>query len=314
MKLISIVAPCYNEEKNIPLLYERVAKVFQDLYGYDFEIIYIDNVSTDQSYAAYQKVTEKDSRVQVLVMARNTGNSQASFLAGMRAAKGEALVLIEGDIQDPPELIPDFLTKWEEGYDIVYGIRVKRRENMMRRIAFAAFYRVFRWLSYLDIPLDAGDFSLWDRRVVDIVCSLSEKDLYIRGLRSWAGFKQGGVAYTRDDRQHGRTSNSFLHLFSWAKRAIVNFSYKPLEYISQLAFASVVITVIAAIYYLADYAQHGAPRGFPTLLMAIFIFNAIQLLVLSVIAEYLIRIFTEVKNRPSYLIQEVIKNGVKEKA
>jgi dolichol-phosphate mannosyltransferase len=165
---------------------------------------------------------------------------------------------------------------------------------------------VFKWLSYLDIPLDAGDFSLIDRRVIDVIRHLPEKDLYIRGLRSWVGFKQTGVEYVRDERFAGRSSNSFLANFSWAKKAIVNFSYKPLEFISRLALLAVGATFFAACFYLYRYFTIGAPQGFATLLMVMFIFGTIQLLALSVIGEYLIRMFHEIKARPPYVIGEVL--------
>ena len=240
-------------------------------------------------------------------MSRNFGSSQPSFFAGIRYATGDAVVLIDGDLQDPPELITEFLKKYEEGFDVVYGVRIKRRGSIFRRIGYTCFYRVFRWLSYLSMPVDAGDFGLMSRKVVDVIKKLDEKDLYIRGLRAWAGFKQIGVDYTREERNAGKTSNSFLANFTWAKKAITNFSYKPLEFISKLAIGAVFMTFIAALVYVYLYFKTDAPRGFSTLLMVMFIFGSIQLLALSIIAEYLIRIFQEVKNRPPYIISEILE-------
>jgi polyisoprenyl-phosphate glycosyltransferase len=307
MKIISIVVPCYNEALNLPLLHERLRKTFSKLPRYEYEILFVDNVSTDNSRNVYERIIEQDSKVKVLLMARNYGTSQTSFLAGLRHAKGDATVLIESDLQDPPELIEAFVKKWEEGFDVVYGIRTKRKGSILRRIFYTLFYRIFKWISYLPIPLDAGDFSLLDKKVVDIIASLPEKDVYIRGLRSWAGFKQTGIPYIRDDRAHGKTSIQFFKNFEWAKKAIVNFSDKPLSFISRIALASTFFTFCAAIYYLYIHMTTATPKGFSTLLMFIFIFGSLQLLCLGVIGEYLIRLFHEVKNRPPYIIKEILE-------
>jgi len=280
----------------------------QSLPHYDYELIFVDNASTDMSLPTFHALTNDDSHVSVLLMSRNFGSNQPSLLAGMHHATGDCTIAIDGDLQDPPEIIPSFVHQWEEGYDVVYGIRKKRKGSIARRIGYTCFYRLFRILSYLDIPLDAGDTCLIDRKVVDIIKSLPEKDLYIRGLRTWAGFKQIGVEYIREDRAAGTSSNSFLANFSWAKKAIVNFSYKPLEFISRIAIVAVFATMSSACVYLYWHFKYGAPRGFSTLLMTMFIFNTIQLLALSVIGEYLIRIIQEVKSRPPYIVSEVLHN------
>lgn len=306
MKLISVLVPCYNESESIMELYSRVKHAFKGV-DYDYEIIYIDNVSTDNSISVYRDVI-KDPRVKVLLMSRNFGTNQPSYFAGIHYAKGDAVILVDGDLQDPPELIPEFLKKWESGFDVVYGVRVKRKGSLVRRICYKLFYRIFKWLSYIDIPLDSGDFSLIDRKVVDVIKSMPEKDIYIRGLRAWAGFKQTGINYTRQERPFGKTSIPFFVNFSWAKKAIINFSYKPLEFISRLALVFSLLTFLAAIGYSTLYFNGNTPRGFLTLLMVMFIFGTIQLLALSIIAEYLIRIFHEVKARPPYVIKEVLES------
>ena len=307
MKKISIIVACYNEEGNIQELYNRVIKVFKNL-DYDFEIIFVDNASTDCSQNIYKKIIELDERIKAVIMSRNFGTSQSSFFAGIKKASGESIVMIEGDLQDPPELISKFIEKWEEGYDVIYGVRKKRKGSILRRIAYKCFYRIFRMLSYLDIPLDSGDFCLIDRKVINVIKNLNEKDLYLRGLRSWAGFKQVGVEYIRDERFSGNSSIGFFQNFSWAKKAIVNFSYKPLELISRLTFMAFLVTILVAFFYLSIYFKTNAPRGFYTILMVIFVFGTIQLLALSIIAEYLIRIFQEVKSRPPYIIDRILKN------
>ncbi len=313
MKKISITIACYNESKNIIQLHARITAVMKMLPIYTYEIIFIDNASTDNSRAIFDMLVTQDNKTSVLIMSRNFGSNQPSLLAGMSYATGDCIISLDGDQQDPPELIPAFIKKWEEGYDVVYGVRTKRKGSIFRRIGYTCFYRIFRMLSYLDIPLDAGDTALIDRKIVSIIRQLPEKDLYIRGLRSWAGFKQTGVEYTRQDRAAGFSSNSFLANFSWAKKAIVNFSYKPLEFISRLAAISVFATCIASGLYLYWHYVYGAPRGFSTLLMVMFIFGTIQLLALSVIGEYLIRIFQEVKARPPYIISEVLQQNAPSK-
>jgi dolichol-phosphate mannosyltransferase len=309
MKKISILSPCFNESKSIIELHTRATAVMQTLPQYDYELIYIDNASTDNSHTIFQALVKKDPHVSVLCMSRNFGSNQPSILAGMQYANGDCVIIIDGDLQDPPELISAFVKKWEEGYAVVYGVRKKRKGSIPRRIGYTCFYRIFKMLSYLDIPLDAGDTSLIDKTVVNIIKVLPEKDLYIRGLRTWAGFKQTGIEYTREDRNAGVSSNSFFANFSWAKKAIVNFSYKPLEYISRIAAIAVGVTIIAAFTYLYWHFKYGAPKGFSTLLMVIFIFGTIQLLALSVIGEYLIRIFQEVKGRPPYIVGTVLRQG-----
>lgn len=310
-KKLSIIVACYNEEKNIPLLYARVVTVMQSLPAYDYEIIYVDNASTDASAIQFQQLVVRDNHVHVLCMSRNFGNSQPSMLAGIHYATGDAVVILNGGLQDPPELIPSFVQQWEQGFEVVYGIAKKRKDNgLLRRMGYKCFYRIFKALSYLDIPLDSGDFSLMDKQVVKVIKQLPEKDIYLRGLRTWVGFKQIGIEYQREHRLHGKSSNSFLANFWWAKKAIINFSYKPLEYISRLAMLVVGVTCIAAVIYLYWHFKHGAPRGFSTLLMVMFMFGSLQLLVLAIIGEYLIRMFHEVKARPVYVIREVLKQQV----
>lgn len=313
MKKISIIVACYNEASNIEEMHQRVTKVMTSLPTYDYELVLIDNASTDNSRLIFDKIVAQDNKVHVLLMSRNFGSNQPSLLAGMRYAHGDCTIALDGDLQDPPELIPQFIKKWEEGFNVVYGIRKKRKGSILRRIGYTCFYRIFKWLSYLDIPLDAGDTCLIDRKVLDIINNLPEKDLYIRGLRTWAGFKQTGLEYVREDRAGGRSSNSFFANFSWVKKAIVNFSYKPLEFISRLAIIAVCVTIIAAFFYLYWHFRYGAPQGFSTLLMVMFIFGTIQMLALSIIGEYLIRIFQEVKARPPYLISEVLHKQINQK-
>ncbi|MFA5306174.1 MAG: glycosyltransferase family 2 protein [Candidatus Babeliales bacterium] len=306
MKKISIIVACYNEALNIRTLYERVITVMQTLPDYDFELIYVDNASTDNSLSIYHELATQDPHVTALVMSRNFGTNQSSILAGMRYATGDAVIFIDGDLQDPPELIPAFVTTWQQGYEVVYGIRVKRKGSILRRIGYTCFYRLFRMLSYLDIPLDAGDTALIDRKIVDIITSLPEKDLYIRGLRTWAGFRQTGINYVREDRAGGKTSNSFFANFFWAKKAIVNFSYKPLEFISRTAIALGCISILSTGWYLVSWYRWGMPRATYTLLLGMLIMTSLIFAALGTLAEYFIRMFHEIKGRPVYIVRSII--------
>ncbi|MCK4499050.1 glycosyltransferase family 2 protein [Candidatus Babeliales bacterium] len=306
MKLISVVVPCYNEFDNLQNVYDRVTAVFEN-FPYQLELLLVDDGSADKSREKYDELVALDERVRVVLMSRNFSGPEPILFAGLKTAKGDAVVLLDADLQDPPELIRDFAKKWEEGYSVVYGVRSKREGSLVRRIGYTCFYRIIRYLSFVDFPVDAGHFSLLDRRVVDIIASLSEKDVFVRGLRAWVGFKQIGVEYNRPDREFGETTFSFFRYVRTAKDAIVNFSYKPLEYVSSIAIGSATLTAIAGFFYLYIAFTKDAPRGFFTLLMAILILGTLQLVALGVIAEYLIRIFREVKARPPYVIDKILE-------
>ncbi|HEV2404783.1 MAG TPA: glycosyltransferase family 2 protein, partial [Ktedonobacterales bacterium] len=259
----------------------------------------------DASSAVFDELAARDDRVCVLTLSRNFG-SQGAYTAGMRHASGDCVICLDGDIQDPPEMIPAFVAKWLEGYEVVYGTRVRRKGSLIRRIGYKAFYRLFKRLSYIDIPVDAGDFSLMDRRVVDVMNAMPERNRFIRGLRAWTGFRQTGIPYTRQDRQAGETSNSIVDLFRWASMGIVSFSYAPLELISLLAIFVVCLSAVGLVVYTALYfIVPNAPRGFQTLLVMVLFLGSIQLLCLSIIGTYLGKIFEEIKGRPTYIVQRI---------
>ncbi len=304
--LISIVVPVYNEQLNIFPMYERITNTFRNM-DYRYEIIYVDNCSIDDTVQEIRRLSEQDKNVHGVLMSRNFGSSQPSTMAGLYYAKGDAVVLIDGDIQDPPELIPEFIKKWEEGYEVVYGVRKKRKGSLIRRIGYKLFYRVYRALSYIEMPLDAGDFGLIDRKAVEEIKKLKENEIFFRGIRSWIGFKQIGVEYTREDRARGKTSISLLANIKWAKMGIYNFSYKPLEFISKVAGFLTLVSLIGIIYYVyLHFTYPQTPYGFSTIVILILFLSAIQLLALAIMGEYISRIFNEVKGRPRYIVREVI--------
>jgi glycosyltransferase involved in cell wall biosynthesis len=301
---ISIVVPCYNEQENIRSLHERTAAVMADVTS-DWELVFVDNGSRDASGQTFAELAAQDPHVTVLSLSRNFG-SQAAYSSGIEFAHGNAVVCMDGDLQDPPEVIPQLVTRWLEGYEVVYGDRVRRKAGFAMRFAYKAFYRLLRRFSYIEIPLDAGDFALLDRRVADIMNAMPERNRLIRGLRAWVGFKQIGVPYTRDARHAGRSSNSFVDLFRWASTGLVSYSYAPLELISLLAGVVMVLAAFAIVFYTVLYfLKPNVPQGFQTLLVAILFLGAVQLLCLSIISEYIAKIFEEVKGRPKYIVRTV---------
>jgi len=303
-RLISIVVPCYNEQENIEALHGRIVTVMDQVTA-DWELVFVDNGSRDESGQTFARLAAHDSHVTVLSLSRNFG-SQAAYSSGIEYARGGAVICMDGDLQDPPEVIPELVSKWLEGYEVVYGDRVRRKAGLAMRVANKVFYRLLRRFSYIEIPLDAGDFGLLDRRVVDIMNAMPERNRLIRGLRAWVGFRQAGVPYVRDARHAGRSSNSVVDLFRWASTGLVSYSYAPLELISLLAGVVMVLAAVAIVIYTVLYfIKPGAPQGFQTLLVAVLFLGGVQLFCLSIISEYIAKIFEEVKGRPKYIVGSV---------
>lgn len=301
---LSVIVACYRDEGSVEEMLRRLTSVLGGITS-NYEIIYVNDASPDNAEAVLVEAARRDPHLTVISHARNFG-SQNAFSSGMRIARGDGVVLMDGDLQDPPEMIPAFVEKWLGGYDVVYGVRVKRKESPFRQIAYKIFYRVFHQLAYVDIPLDAGDFALMDRKVVDVLNTLPERDRFLRGLRAWAGFKQTGVPYVRAARYAGESTNSLWDNIRWAKKGIFSFSYKPLEWISYVAYGVVGLTALAMLYYLIRYLiLPDAPPGWMTLMMVTLFFGGIQMLSLSIIGEYLARLFEEVKQRPLFVIKDV---------
>ena len=304
-KLSAIIA-CYRDAPAVPIMYARLTTVFQRL-GVEYEIIFVNDCSPDNAAEVLADLAQLDHHVIVINHTRNFG-SQSAFTSGMQIATGDAVILLDGDLQDPPEMIEEFFARWQEGHDVVYGVRVKRDATLFLQVAYKSFYRLFRAASYIPIPLDAGDFSLIDRRVVDALNSMPENNRFLRGMRSWVGFKQIGVPYVRPERMFGRTTNSLLRNFGWARKAICSFSYAPLDVITALALVTVVVSALVAV------AQIGVrlirpdlvPSGFTTLIVLILFMGGIQLLCLSIIGSYLAHIYDEVKRRPAFIVDSIV--------
>jgi dolichol-phosphate mannosyltransferase len=304
---ISAVIACYRDAPAVPHMYERLVKAIEGA-GCVPEIIFVNDASPDDAAEVLRALAEKDKRVVVINHARNFG-SQAAFTSGMRLATGDAVVLLDGDLQDPPELIPQFIEKWREGNDVVFGVRVKREATLFLQFAYKAFYRLFSALSYVKVPRDAGDFSLIDRRVVDVLNSFDERDRFLRGLRAWVGFKQVGVPYVRPERMFGVTTNNLLKNLAWARKGIFSFSYAPLELITYLAFGVTLLSLLAIVFYLVMFfVRPTPPSGFLTLLVAVLFLGGIQLLCLGIIGDYLGRVFEEVKRRPHFVTESILND------
>ena len=306
-KLSAIIA-VYLDALAVPHMYRRLVEVFRKL-DVSYEIIFVNDCSPDNAREVLAEIAGQDRQVVVINHTRNFG-SQSAFTSGMKIATGDAVILLDGDLQDPPEVIEAFYPKWREGYQIVYGNRIRREANPVMQILYKAFYRVFSRMAYVRIPVDAGDFSLLDRRVVDAMNGLPENNRFMRGLRAWVGYSQIGVPYVRPERMFGRTTNSFFKNLAWARKAILSFSYVPLEMITWLAFGMVLLSLIGiAVQFTLRLLFPGmAPSGFTTLIILILLMGGIQLLCLSIIGAYLAHIYDEVKRRPPFLVESILND------
>ena len=307
---LSAVIACYKDGEAIPVMHKRLTNVFQKI-GCNYEIIFVNDGSPDDSEIILENICQKDEKTTAIFHSRNF-NSQNAFTSGMIHSKGDAVILLDGDLQDPPEIIEDFVKKWLEGYDVVYGTRINRDTSKMMNYAYKKFYRIFNKLSYLDIPLDAGDFSLMDRKVVNEINNTKERDRFIRGLRAWVGFKQIGVPYYRPERLFGKSTNNFVKNIKWAKKGIFSFSYLPLELMSFFSYIIVLISAIALLFYIIlHFVNQDAPKGITTLIVLVLFLGGIQLLSISVLSEYIGKILEETKKRPNFIVKKILNNKKK---
>lgn len=308
MKKISILIPTYNEEENVDLLFKKVKKTIEKL-KYEWEIIFVDNASRDKTVEKIVnfKIKEKKIKIKIIKFARNFGSSQPSYLAGIKNCSGDAAILMDSDLQDPPELIEKFIKKWEEGFQVVYGKRVSRKGSIFRIFGYKLFYRVFKFFSQMEVPLDAGDFSLVDRKVIEVMKQFDEADYYPRGVRAYVGFKSTGINYIRQKRYAGKSSLSFFDNLWWAKKSIINFSFKPLEIISSLCWLGVILSFGGFIYSIFSFLNNtNLINQTNILLTLLMLIMCLVLAGISLICEYLAKIFEEVKHRPNYVISEII--------
>lgn len=308
--MISIVIPAHNEEDVLPVLFERLNTAAQS-WGDDYEVIIVDDGSTDATPLWLDRFHAEDDRWKYLRFSRNFGH-QAAVSAGIHYSTGDAVIVMDADLQDPPEVLDQFLDKWREGYQVVYAVRTKRKEHFFKRTAYSLFYRVLRSVADIEIPLDSGDFCLMDRTVVDVLRSLPERTRFVRGLRSWAGFRQTGLPYERDARLAGDVKYTLPKLMRLAADGVFSFSNWPLRFSSWMGVALCMGSLSMMTLVVAWWATNvevfgmapGRALGWTSLCSLILLVSGVQLLFLGVIGEYLARVFDEVKARPSWIVAQ----------
>jgi dolichol-phosphate mannosyltransferase len=307
---VSAIIACYKDNRAIPIMYERLKATFARM-NIDYEIIFVNDCSPDDSEEVIRGITRNDPRVVGISHSRSFG-PQAAFASGMRIATKNACVLLDGGLQDPPELIELFVAQWRKGYDVVYGRRVKREVTLFRRFAYKAFYRAFDYFSYIRVPHDAGDFSLMDRRVVSALLQFPERDLFLPGVRAFAGFRQVGVDYERPEPMFGNNANNtWLHNIGRAKKGILSFSRVPLNLLSSggVVLFSVTLVLMATQTLGKLFFPWMTAPGITTVLLAIMFYGSLSVLGLGVLGEYIAKIVEEVKHRPLFIRRSVIRNG-----
>ena len=306
--LVSVVVPVFNETEVVQESYQRMRSVMEGMQGVRYELIYVDDGSADDTYAQLAAFAQEDPHLKVIKFSRNFGH-QIAITAGIDMALGDAVVVIDADLQDPPEVIADFVAKWQEGFDVVYGVREKREgETAAKLFTAAAFYRVLRRFTNIEIPADVGDFRLMSRAAVNEFKRLREKDRFVRGLVSWIGFKQTGVLYHREARLAGETKYPLSKMLKFAMDGIASFSIVPLRLATWLGYIS---SGLAFLYLASVFVQRAlgyTVEGWATIMVAMLFLGGIQLICLGIMGEYIGRIFNEVKPRPMYVV-EVVHNG-----
>lgn len=302
---ISVVIPVYNEQETLAALVERLKGVLESM-GDSWEVVFVNDGSVDGSGALLESFHREDPRLKALTLSRNFGH-QVAVTCGLDHAIGDAVVVMDGDLQDPPEVVPDLVRTWREGYDVVYAVRKQRKENVVKVTAYKAFYWLLKKVSYLDIPLDSGDFSLMDRRVVSLLSRMPERNRFVRGLRTWVGLNQIGYEYEREARFAGESKYSLGKLFRLAFDGLISYSFVPLRVVSNLGML-VSLTALAYMIYLvvAQWVGETTIQGWTSTVVIVLFLGGIQLLALGIIGEYIGRIFDEVKQRPQYVVSDAL--------
>lgn len=302
---VSVVVPVLNEEQNVPELVRRLRQVLDEA-GIPFEVIFVDDGSTDRTPDLLADLHRQDPRVKSLRLSRNFGH-QAAISVGLMAAGGDAVVVMDGDLQDAPEMLPRFVEKWREGFDVVYAVRERRSEGRLKRLGYLTFYRLLGWLSQIDIPLDSGDFSLMSRRVVDVINAMPERTRFIRGMRSWAGFRQAGIEQHRAPRHAGEAKYTYGKLVRLALDGFFAFSYRPLQLASLFGLAVSVAALLVAAGLVLLKLTHGIPLlGWTSLIVAVLFLGGVQLICVGILGEYVGRIYEETRGRPPCVVTRVV--------
>jgi dolichol-phosphate mannosyltransferase len=302
---VSVIIPCYNEHEVIAVTHERVKRVLIENFS-DHEILYINDGSKDNTLEIIGGIAKSDPKVKVLSFSRNFGH-QPAVTCGIHHCTGDVAIIIDADLQDPPELFPEMVARYQEGFNVVFGMRKNRKgENFFKKITAKLFYRFINWLSEVKLPLDTGDFRLIDRKVIDAFCSMKESRKYIRGLISWIGFKQTPIYYERDARFAGETKYTLSKMIKFATTGMLYFSNKPLKLAMSLGFVSIAVGLILSVYVIISKFSHwtAAIPGWASTLIIIIFFGGVQLLTIGVMGEYIGGIFDEIKGRPEYIVGE----------
>ena len=303
--LLSIVVPCYNEDAVLPELHRRLVAVLEQSGGPNFELIYTDDGSHDHTPDLLRQLQASDSRVRVVTLSRNFGH-QIALSAGLGHASGEAVVIIDADLQDPPEVIPEMIARWRDGYQVVYGLRHRRTgETAFKLWTAKAFYRLINLVSDIEIPLDVGDFRLLDRKVVDVLLAMPERDRFLRGMVSWIGFKQVAVIYDRAPRRAGESKYPLMKMLRFAVDSVISFSFVPLRLAIWVGFGAIAASFAGIVYALVIRLYTTTwVRGWASIFTAVLFLGGVQLITLGIVGEYVGRIYAEVKRRPLYVVSE----------
>ena len=302
---VSIVFPVYNEELVLPVLETRLQEVISNL-DCCCEVVFVNDGSRDSSLQMLRAIARRHTWAKVVSLSRNFGH-QTAVTAGLKNSSGAAVIVMDSDLQDPPELIPRMLELWQADNQVVYCVRRRRKEGLFKRTCYAGFYRIMRLMVDIDIPLDSGDFCLMDRRVVELVCNMPERNQFIRGLRTWVGFRQIALEYERDARHAGEPKYTFKRLVKLALDGILSFSYIPLRIAGKLGMGIAFVSILYAIkLFTWRLLYNNHVPGFATLSIAIMLLGSVQLFTLSILGEYVGRIYDEVKQRPLYIVGERI--------
>lgn len=310
IKKITILIPLYNEAAVLPELMNRLETLMLQT-KLEVDVMFVDDGSTDDTAIIIQRAIFDKEKFSTVFLARNFGHPKAltAGLANINEAS-EAVFIIDGDLQDPPELLESFVLKMNEGFDVVYGVRNKRKEGYFKKLCYKYYYRLLKQFANINIPLDAGDFSLISKRVVTQLNNLPEESRYLRGLRSWVGFDQYGISYNRDKRNAGNSKYGISSLIKLAFNGIFNFSELPIRLIGIVGFATILVSIIYLIIILYKKIFFGTvPEGFTTLIFAIVLFSGVQLFSIGILGEYILRIFFQVKQRPLYIVKSKILKG-----
>ncbi len=303
---VSVVIPLFNEQENVPELHSRLTAALSST-GAPYEIVFVNDGSRDTTPQLLEKISAGDPHVVMLDLSRNFGH-QVAISAGLEYSRGKSVIIMDGDLQDPPEVLPQFIAKWREGYEVVYAIRTNRKENFLKRISYSTFYRLLQWIAHINIPLDSGDFCIMDRRLVDLLVRMPERNRFLRGIRSWLGFRQIGLTYERHARLGGKPKFTFRKLIFLALDGLLSFSYMPLRIISIVGMVvSLFSLALAFSYFVRKVFFSLDPPGFSTLVVAIFFLAGVELVTIGVMAEYLARISDEVKRRPLFVVRRIVR-------